>query len=64
MNPIIKFTTLFGLLAVEMAVGLQLQGHALLVWTLAALFLAGNLFFVHRSFYGMRIVVKKTKPVL
>jgi K(+)-stimulated pyrophosphate-energized sodium pump len=61
MNPIIKFTTLFGLLAVEMAVGLQLQGHALAVWALAALFLVGNLFFVHRSFYGMRIVAQKKR---
>ncbi|MGB7989314.1 MAG: sodium-translocating pyrophosphatase [Candidatus Methylophosphatis roskildensis] len=59
MNPIIKFTTLFGLLAVEMAVGLQVQGHQLVVYLLAALFLAVNLVFVYRSFYGMRIVVKK-----
>ena len=55
MNPIIKFTTLFGLLAVEMAVGFVAQGQQGLVWTLAALFLALNLFFVYRSFYGMRI---------
>jgi branched-subunit amino acid ABC-type transport system permease component len=47
-----------------MAVGMQLQGHALVVWALAALFLAGNLFFVHRSFYGMRIVAKKKKKQL
>jgi K(+)-stimulated pyrophosphate-energized sodium pump len=55
LNPIIKFTTLFGLLAVELAVSLtRTQGpgrsHAL-----AALFLAVALVFVHRSFYGMRI---------
>ena len=55
MNPIIKFTTLFGLLAVEMAVGFVAQGQQGLVWTLAAVFLALNLFFVYRSFYGMRI---------
>ena len=55
MNPIIKFTTLFGLLAVEMAVGLVAQGSRGLSWTLAAVFLALNLFFVYRSFYGMRI---------
>ena len=55
MNPIIKFTTLFGLLAVEMAVGMVAQGQQGLAWTLAAIFMALNLFFVYRSFYGMRI---------
>jgi K(+)-stimulated pyrophosphate-energized sodium pump len=55
MNPIIKFTTLFGLLAVEMAVGLNAQGQQSLAWGLAALFLILNLTFVYRSFYGMRI---------
>ena len=55
MNPIIKFTTLFGLLAVEMAVGLVAQGQQGLTMTLAAVFFALNLFFVYRSFYGMRI---------
>jgi len=59
MNPIIKFTTLFGLLAVEMAVGLNGQGHETAVVVMAALFLAVNLVFVYRSFYGMRIVAKK-----
>ncbi len=59
MNPIIKFTTLFGLLAVEMAVGLQMQGHQAAVVLLAAMFLVVNLVFVYRSFYGMRIVTKK-----
>ena len=54
-NPIIKFTTLFGLLAVEMAVGLVAQGQQGLCWALAAIFLALNLVFVYRSFYGMRI---------
>jgi K(+)-stimulated pyrophosphate-energized sodium pump len=58
MNPIIKFTTLFGLLAVEMAVGLNSQGHSTIVLILAAVFLAINLFFVYRSFYGMRIASK------
>lgn len=55
MNPIIKFTTLFGLLAVEMAVGLVAQGQQGLSWALAAIFLALNLTFVYRSFYAMRI---------
>ncbi|CDH44069.1 MAG: sodium-translocating pyrophosphatase [Candidatus Competibacteraceae bacterium] len=57
MNPIIKFTTLFGLLAVEMAVGLKTQGHQTMALTMAALFLVINLVFVYRSFYGMRITV-------
>jgi K(+)-stimulated pyrophosphate-energized sodium pump len=51
MNPVIKFTTLFGLLAVELALRLDtgLKLGAFVV------FLAIALFFVHRSFYGMRI---------
>ena len=59
MNPIIKFTTLFGLLAVEMAVGLNAQGHQSVVYGLAAVFLLVNLVFVFRSFYGMRIDAKE-----
>jgi K(+)-stimulated pyrophosphate-energized sodium pump len=55
MNPIIKFTTLFGLLAVEMGVGLVAQGQQSLAWAMATLFLCLNLVFVWRSFYGMRI---------
>ncbi len=51
MNPIIKFTTLFGLLAVELAVKME-SGARL---GLAALFLAVALVFVWRSFYKMRI---------
>ena len=55
MNPVIKFTTLFGLLAVELGVQLATQyGHVLSV-ALAGLFLVASSFFVHRSFYGMRI---------
>ncbi len=55
LNPIIKFTTLFGLLAVELAVSLTEQGSATLVHILAAVFFLISAFFVHRSFYGMRI---------
>jgi K(+)-stimulated pyrophosphate-energized sodium pump len=51
MNPIIKFTTLFGLLAVELAI--TMPGH--LSTVLAGVFFAIALVFVHRSFYGMRI---------
>lgn len=55
LNPIIKFTTLFGLLAVPLAVSLsEKQGHGLTIG-LAILFLAISMVFVHRSFYGMRI---------
>ncbi|MGD1210077.1 MAG: sodium-translocating pyrophosphatase [Candidatus Acidiferrales bacterium] len=56
LNPVIKFTTLFGLLAVELAVSLTAsQGNTRLTHILAAVFFAVSLFFVHRSFYGMRI---------
>jgi len=55
MNPVIKFTTLFGLLAVELAVTLTAEGGAGLSRTLAAAFFAISLVFVWRSFYAMRI---------
>ena len=55
MNPIIKFTTLFGLLAVEMAEELRGGGHAMLTLSLSGVFLLVMLLFVYRSFYGMRI---------
>ncbi|MBN8881836.1 MAG: sodium-translocating pyrophosphatase [Salana multivorans] len=55
LNPIIKFTTLFGLLAVELAVSLTNQGRGPLVHVLAAVFFLVSAYFVHRSFYGMRI---------
>ena len=54
MNPIIKFTTLFGLLAVELAVQLAVDNPTLPM-ILAGIFFAISLVFVHRSFYGMRI---------
>jgi K(+)-stimulated pyrophosphate-energized sodium pump len=58
MNPVIKFTTLFGLLAVELAVSMGGTG-----WTrlLAGAFFAVAVLFVWRSFYGMRI---KAAPAL
>src|SRR3989440_2171604 len=55
MNPIIKFTTLFGLLAVELAVTLTAERGAGLSLFLAALFFAVSIVFVWRSFYAMRI---------
>ncbi len=57
LNPIIKFTTLFGLLAVELAVSLTRQRGSTFSLILAAIFLATSLFFVYRSFYKMRIEV-------
>jgi K(+)-stimulated pyrophosphate-energized sodium pump len=55
MNPVIKFTTLFGLLAVELAVTLTAESGPALSRTLAALFFAVSVVFVWRSFYSMRI---------
>jgi len=55
LNPVIKFTTLFGLLAVELAVQLTASQGATLTHILAAAFFAVSFFFVYRSFYGMRI---------
>jgi len=55
LNPIIKFTTLFGLLAVELAVSLTAQQGVGLTRGLAAIFFVISAGFVYRSFYGMRI---------
>jgi K(+)-stimulated pyrophosphate-energized sodium pump len=60
MNPIIKFTTLFGLLAVELAVTLS-KSNAMLTHVLAVAFFLVSVFFVHKSFYGMRIETKESK---
>jgi K(+)-stimulated pyrophosphate-energized sodium pump len=56
LNPVIKFTTLFGLLAVEIAVVMKNQGTKTFI---GMVFLAIALFFVYRSFYGMRIPTEK-----
>jgi K(+)-stimulated pyrophosphate-energized sodium pump len=58
LNPIIKFTTLFGLLAVNLAVDLTTKQGAMLTTVLAAIFFAVSVVFVYRSFYGMRIESK------
>ena len=63
MNPIIKFTTLFGLLAVEMAVGLVAGGRAGLTHVLAGVFYVVSVVFVYRSFYSMRIQSKQKLEV-
>src|SRR5262249_45772854 len=54
LNPVIKFTTLFGLLAVELAVTLSANSSTL-TNVLALAFFAVSLSFVYRSFFGMRI---------
>jgi K(+)-stimulated pyrophosphate-energized sodium pump len=59
MNPIIKFTTLFGLLAVELAVSMARQQGPMITHVLAGAFFAVSVFFVWRSFYGMRIPLEK-----
>ncbi len=56
MNPVIKFTTLFGLLAVELALSVfRSRGDHTLNYALATVFFLVSVFFVWRSFYGMRI---------
>ncbi len=55
LNPVIKFTTLFGLLAVELAVQLTATQGSVLAHILAAAFFVVSFVFVYRSFYGMRI---------
>ena len=57
LNPVIKFTTLFGLLAVELAVTLT-KSNPVLTEVLAVAFFLVSVFFVHKSFYGMRIETK------
>jgi K(+)-stimulated pyrophosphate-energized sodium pump len=55
LNPVIKFTTLFGLLAVSLAVRLSEDAGSGVSHALAAVFLLISMVFVYRSFYGMRI---------
>jgi K(+)-stimulated pyrophosphate-energized sodium pump len=55
MNPVIKFTTLFGLLAVELGIKLTADVGVVMSLGLSATFFALSLLFVWRSFYGMRI---------
>jgi K(+)-stimulated pyrophosphate-energized sodium pump len=59
LNPVIKFTTLFGLLAVELAVTLT-KSNPVLTEVLAVAFFLVSVFFVHKSFYGMRIETKES----
>lgn len=56
MNPVIKFTTLFGLLATEIAVTIQSQTTKFVI---GGIFFVIALIFIYRSFYGMRIGEEK-----
>jgi len=58
LNPVIKFTTLFGLLAVELGVYLSAEKGAALTHTMAVISFLVSTVFVYRSFYGMRIESK------
>jgi K(+)-stimulated pyrophosphate-energized sodium pump len=60
MNPVIKFTTLFGLLAVELAVSMKGPGytHTSVTLAMTVVFFLVSTFFVYRSFYGMQIAKK------
>ena len=60
LNPVIKFTTLFGMLAVELGVMLTNDGNGTLVHVLAGVFFLTSAYFVWRSFYGMRIQASMT----
>ena len=63
MNPVIKFTTLFGLLAVELAVKLTHEAGVAVSRGLALAFFVVSVVFVYRSFYGMRIgALEKANP--
>jgi K(+)-stimulated pyrophosphate-energized sodium pump len=55
LNPVIKFTTLFGLLAVQLAVSLKAEQGPVLGGVLAVVFMLIALVFIWRSFYKMRI---------
>jgi K(+)-stimulated pyrophosphate-energized sodium pump len=59
LNPIIKFTTLFGLLAVELAVKMTAENGSILTTALSAVFFFVSVVFVLRSFYAMRIGTEK-----
>lgn len=60
LNPVIKFTTLFGMLAVELGVMLTAEGNQTLVHVLAGAFFLVSAYFIYRSFYGMRIQASMT----
>jgi len=64
LNPVIKFTTLFGLLAVELAVSITNQGEngPMITHILSVGFFLSSIFFIWRSYQKMRIVELKSEP--
>ena len=62
LNPVIKFTTLFGVLAVELADRLVKEGHQDLTHILSGVFFVASAYFVWRSFYKMRIQSESETP--
>lgn len=60
LNPVIKFTTLFGVLAVGLALQLTAKGYTEVKYVISVVSLLISFFFAHRSFYGMRIGVEVT----
>jgi K(+)-stimulated pyrophosphate-energized sodium pump len=62
LNPVIKFTTLFGVLAVGLALELHNKGLDSVKYTVAGLGLVISMFFAWRSFYGMRIGNSSSAP--
>ncbi|MBI4858758.1 MAG: sodium-translocating pyrophosphatase [Candidatus Riflebacteria bacterium] len=60
LNPVIKFTTLFGLLATEIAVAMMIGGQSRLMHAIGGVFFLVALVFVYRSFYCMRIPEEST----
>jgi K(+)-stimulated pyrophosphate-energized sodium pump len=63
LNPIIKFSTLFGLLTTEIALIMWQSAYVGYTWIISAAFLTVGLFFVWRSFYAMRIPINENKSV-
>jgi K(+)-stimulated pyrophosphate-energized sodium pump len=61
LNPVIKFTTLFGVLAVGLAVQLHEKGMDNVKYIVAGIALLISMFFAWRSFYGMRIGTEVTR---
>ena len=60
LNPVIKFTTLFGVLAVGLAIELHEKGHDQIKYAISGIAFVISMFFAWRSFYGMRIGVDVT----
>jgi K(+)-stimulated pyrophosphate-energized sodium pump len=62
LNPVIKFTTLFGVLAVGLALQLDAKGHTTIKYIVSGVSLLISMFFAWRSFYGMRITDAENEP--